>query len=220
MVSLAEGEACVRLARTTLDTCLRWSPERDPAEVLEGQTVPPLWEERRGVFVTLHEYPSEDLRGCIGFPEPIFPLRLGLPRATLYAAREDPRFPPVRSSELAHVVVEVSLLTPPELLRWKTPEELLAQVRVGQDGLTLSDGAGAHGLLLPQVPTEQGWDASNFLDQTCVKAGLAPQTWRHRRLTVQRFQSEIFAEAKPRGAIVARSPAATSVTPGPATGRG
>lgn len=219
MVTLAEGQACVRLARASLEMGLRGSPDRDPAEAVSDHEVPPLLEERRGVFVTLHTHPGDELRGCIGFPEPVYPLKLGLPRAAIYAAREDPRFPPVRVAELAHVVIEVSLLTRPELLHWRTPEDLVAQVRVGQDGLTIEDAAGAHGLLLPQVPTEQGWDAATFLDQTCVKSGLSPRAWRLRRLTVQRFQSEIFAETTPRGPIVARPAAGPDVRTGPAPGR-
>ena len=60
-------------------------------------------------------------------------------------------------------------------------------------GLIVS-GLGRGGLLLPQVPTEYGWSSREFLDQTCVKAGLPPGCWKRSDVAVQTFEGQIFEE--------------------------
>jgi uncharacterized protein len=203
MTSAAEGSAAVRLARAALETCLRRSEEEDPAVTMQAEQsgLPPLFNEKRGLFVTLLTHPGKDLRGCIGFTEPIYRLRDGIPRAAVYAAREDPRFPPVEPEDLPALLVEVSLLTPPEPVVVRRPDELPGQIRIGRDGLIVSE-EGCKGVLLPQVPVEEGWDAETFLSHTCLKAGLSPAAWRRAGPKFWRFRSDIFLERTPRGAVV------------------
>jgi len=160
-----------------------------------------VFAELRGVFVTLNLLEGEEkLRGCIGFPYPTYPLGHAIREATAAAATEDPRFPPVAERELESIVVEVSVLTPPSELLAKDRGTLPSKVRVGTDGLIVSN-AFTSGLLLPQVATEYGLDSTDFLSQTCLKAGLAPDAWLDSATRVQVFQAEIFAEAKPRGEV-------------------
>ena len=125
--------------------------------------------EPRGVFVTLTK--GGDLRGCIGFIEPVAPLGRAVIRAAVYAATEDPRFPPVRPAELKDLKVEISVLTP---VREITDPR---QVTVGRHGLIVARG-GLKGVLLPQVPVENKWDRETFLEQASLKAGLPPDAWR------------------------------------------
>jgi uncharacterized protein len=157
--------------------------------------------ERHGVFVTLRTHPSLDLRGCIGFPLPVLRLDRAIAEAAVAAARDDPRFPPVSPAELRRLVVEVSVLTPPEPIPTDDPEATVRAVRVGRDGLIV-EGRGASGLLLPQVAPEQGWDARQLLDGTCEKAGLPPHSWQDPRVRIRRFQAEVFSETAPGGAVV------------------
>ena len=72
-----------------------------------------------GVFVTLNSLRGEEkqLRGCIGYPYPIKPLVEAVNDVAYAAAFEDPRFPRLDKSELGKIVIEVSVLTPPELIR-------------------------------------------------------------------------------------------------------
>lgn len=200
MTSLEEGRAAVGLARRTLEECLEWPEAKDPASIADAVELPALFEEKRGLFVTLLLLPGSDLRGCIGFTEPIYPLRQGIPRAALYAAREDPRFPPLERAELERVRIEVSLLTPPEPIVARAPADLVGLVQVGRDGLMVAEN-GMKGVLLPQVPVDEGWDVPTFLSHTCIKAGLSPEAWRRAGPRFWRFRSEIFAEARPRGAV-------------------
>lgn len=158
------------------------------------------FEERRGAFVTLKRYPELDLRGCIGYPLPVLPLREALTRAAVAAALEDPRFAPVRAEELPRLAIEVSVLTVPTPLRASRPEALLRAIRVGRDGLIV-EGFGTSGLLLPQVAPEEGWSVEELLAGTCAKAGLPPDAWRDPRVTVRRFEAEVFREATPGGPL-------------------
>ncbi|MGB6442613.1 MAG: TIGR00296 family protein, partial [Thermoplasmata archaeon] len=141
------------------------------------------------------------LRGCIGFPLPVLPLRTALVQAALSAATEDPRFPPVGAPELDALTIEVSVLSVPVPLRSAAPERRVEEVRVGRDGLIV-DGYGTSGLLLPQVGPEQGWSAEELLDGTCEKAGLPPGAWRDPKVRVRRFEAEVFAEQSPAGKVL------------------
>ncbi len=203
MVTPAEGEMAVRLARSTLEETLsRIRGKGGPPPRGGPAPLPSLFGEKRGVFVTLKTTPSPgELRGCIGFPLPLYPLARGIPLAALHAAREDPRFPPVAPEELPHLTVEVSILTSPEPIPSSSPGDLLREVVVGRDGLIATSGS-AQGLLLPQVPVELGWDVPAFLSGTCEKAGLPADAWRRGEVRFQRFRSEVFREREPRGDVI------------------
>jgi uncharacterized protein (TIGR00296 family) len=193
----------VTLARRTLERRLGGTA----AEGSEDAPLPPEFDERRGTFVTLRRYPSGTLRGCIGFPRGVLPLRRGIPEAALAAAREDPRFRPVDASELGSLTVEVSILSVPEVIEGKAPAERLAAVKVGRDGLII-EGHGASGLLLPQVAPEQGWTERELLEGTCEKAGLPLDAWKDPRVRLLRFEARVFAESSPRGDVVELAPGA------------
>ena len=210
MLSNAEGVAGVRLARRALEDGLSDHPSPLTASVADSVTLPPVFNEPRGAFVTLERYPDGALRGCIGYPLPVLPLRTAVARAAVSAAVEDYRFRPVRAPELARVTVEVSFLTVPVPVAFSTPEEAFRAVKVGRDGLIV-DGLGSSGLLLPQVAPEQGWSSEELLDGTCEKAGLPPRAWRDPRVKVRRFEAEIFREVAPSGDVVREDPSATTV---------
>jgi uncharacterized protein (TIGR00296 family) len=196
MFSDAEGRKAIEIARAVIENHVRGEslPRIDPPESFRRES---------GVFVTLTTHPRDDLRGCIGYPEPVAPLIEALRDSALSAASKDPRFPPVRPAELDMIKVEVSLLTPPEEMKVSKTTDLPGEVSVGSDGLIVQRDW-ARGLLLPQVPVEWGWDAEEFLSQTCMKAGLSPDAWHQPGTRVFRFQAEVFSEVEPRGAVVRR----------------
>ncbi|NJE42797.1 TIGR00296 family protein [Thermococcus sp. GR6] len=197
MIKEEWGEFLVRLARRAIEEYVRNGRTIKPPE----DTPPELWE-KMGVFVTLNRHnvpPQMSLRGCIGFPLPIYPLVEATIKAAIYAAVDDPRFPPVKESELDDIVIEVSVLTPPEPIEGP-PEERPKKIKVGRDGLIIEKGIHS-GLLLPQVPIEWGWDEEEFLAQTCWKAGLPPDCWLDEDTKVYHFTAEIFEEEYPRGPV-------------------
>ena len=166
------------------------------------EDVSPRLTERCGVFVTLNgvKMGGKELRGCIGLPYPTTPLAKAVIESAIDSATQDPRFHPVSLGELDHIVFEVSVLTPPQLIEVGKTSEYPSKVRVGEDGLIVERGF-YKGLLLPQVPVEWSWDAEEFLSQCCTKAGLPPDSWLVRGTKMYRFQAIIFHEVSPRGEV-------------------
>jgi uncharacterized protein (TIGR00296 family) len=200
VVTPSDGEAAVRLARSAIETGFDLPPGTDIATPFRTVPLPKVLDEPRGVFVTLRRHPSNDLRGCIGFPLPVYPLRAAIPRAAWAAAVDDPRFPPVRRPELARITLEVSILTVPEPIEAEPRSELPHHIVVGRHGLIVAR-RGASGLLLPQVGSEFGWNAVEFLEATCEKAGLPTDAWRRPETTIRRFEAERFEELSPGGPV-------------------
>jgi len=139
--------------------------------------------EKRGAFVTLTI--DGRLRGCIGYIQAVKPLYETIAEMAVQAAFHDPRFPSLTKSEFNSIDIEISVLTP--MIIEKNPENVV----VGRDGLYIVRGYNS-GLLLPQVPVENSWDRETFLNQTCIKAGLPPGTWKEAETQIYRFQADIF----------------------------
>lgn len=144
--------------------------------------------EKRGIFVTLRYKENKELRGCIGFPEPILQLKDALKEASLCAATTDPRFFPLTKDELDEIEIEISVLTRPTLLK-----EPLKNIKIGEDGLIIKKGPFS-GLLLPQVATEFNVSPLKFLEMTCEKAGLNQNDWKDKKTEIYKFQAQIFGE--------------------------
>ena len=141
-----------------------------------------------GAFVTLHR--SGHLRGCIGTFAQGPSLVQTVREMAVAAATRDPRFTPLRDSEFSEIDIEISVLTP--LRRIDDP----ASIEVGRHGICLAKGF-HRGVLLPQVAVENGWDRETFLDHTCLKAGLAPGSWRDPDCTIEVFEAIVFGERDP-----------------------
>ncbi|MFQ6051350.1 MAG: TIGR00296 family protein [Candidatus Hydrothermarchaeota archaeon] len=197
MFSLEEGEMLISIAREAMETYVR---ER---RILKPERVPEKFLEKRGVFVTIETFPDFSLRGCIGYPEPALPLIKALIDSAINASTRDPRFPPVTERELDKLVVEVSVLTKPELLDCP-PNEYANNIKIGEHGLIV-ERIPYRGLLLPQVPVEWEWNEEEFLSQTCIKAGLPLDAWLDRETKIYRFSAQIFTEKSPRGEVVEKT---------------
>jgi AmmeMemoRadiSam system protein A len=139
----------------------------------------------RGAFVTL--YLRGQLRGCVGQIEGVGALADVIARCAAAAALEDPRFPPVKPDEVTEIEIEISLLSPLEPM-------VPAQIEIGRHGLVVERGS-RRGLLLPQVPVERRWQWLRFVEETCVKAGLARDAWKDPATRTFAFTTEVFTEA-------------------------
>ncbi len=189
------GSEAVGLARAAIESEVRGTP-------IDCGTTDDRFADASGAFVTLSTYPGHDLRGCIGFPMPLFQLGRAIEEAAR-AACHDPRFPDLREGELDSVTVEVTVLTVPEGIVADGPDELVSEVVIGRDGLIIEYG-GHRGLLLPQVPVEWGWDAREFLAHLSLKAGLPPDAWTYKGARISAFRGKIYTEATPYGDITER----------------
>ena len=188
MLSSDEGIFLVKVAREAITTFLR-----DEKILSTPVDTPDRLKEDMGAFVTL--YRNGDLRGCIGYPEPVKSLIRTIIEVAISAATQDPRFPPVTISEFPDVHVEVSVLTKPVLIGVDKPSDYPGKIDVGVDGLIVELGY-YRGLLLPQVPLEWHWDVDEFLSNTCMKAGLLPDCWLKPDVKIYKFKSQIFEEEK------------------------
>ena len=152
-----------------------------------------------GVFVTLNK--PDGLRGCIGFPMPEKKLSHAIIDGAIAAATEDPRFSSVTVKELNDITFEVTVLTPPVEIDVSDPMEYLMKIKVGRDGLIVRHSFYS-GLLLPQVPSEYGWNVEEFLQHTCHKAGLEKDFWKSGKAKIEKFEGIVFKEETPNGKVV------------------
>ncbi|MEA2071632.1 MAG: TIGR00296 family protein [Asgard group archaeon] len=197
--SIDDGKFLISLARKTILEYLSIKKIPEPPE-----NTPEKLKQETGVFVTLNKIQNNGekaLRGCIGYATPVFPLVQAVIQAAKSAACNDPRFPAVSLEEMEDIVVEVTILTPPEQIDVKNPEDYLKEIEIGRDGLIIKKGSW-NGLLLPQVPLEWNWDTEEFLDHTCNKAGLPGGCWKDPKTEVYKFSGVIYQEEKPEGKVI------------------
>ncbi len=192
--SLEDGERLVRTARRAIEVCA--ADRHADRHTLEPQG----FGERYGLFVTLETHPGRELRGCIGYLYGTIAVRRSVVEAAISAAFEDPRFGPLSRNELDDITVEVSALGKPESLG-ETEKERIGNLVIGRHGLIIERGY-SRGLLLPNVATEQNFDRLEFLEAVCEKAGLENGAWKARDTVLQRFETQIFREVEPTGAVV------------------
>jgi AmmeMemoRadiSam system protein B/AmmeMemoRadiSam system protein A len=150
-------------------------------------------DQERGAFVTLTE--KGRLRGCIGYIAPLKPLYLTVRDVAAFAAIKDSRFRPVAASELGELKCEISVLSP---LRRVLD---IKQIQVGRDGLVVRRGS-EEGLLLPQVAAQEGWNLKTFLEQTCLKAGLPPDSWGDEQTDIFMSTARIFGDQHPLDTLI------------------
>jgi hypothetical protein len=178
-LSSEDKKLLLSIARQAIKTRLEGKELVFPQKVTGALSLP------LGAFVTLHE--AGELRGCIGTFRPNTPLYQVVAEMARQAAFSDYRFHPISLDEINAIDIEISVLTP--MKRLYNPDSVV----VGRDGLYIIRGNDA-GVLLPQVPVEQNWDRTAFLDHTCLKAGLPSSSWKNEQTEIYTFQAEIFGE--------------------------
>ena len=141
--------------------------------------------EKRGVFITLTK--NRKLRGCVGFPHPILPLKEAVLKAAKSAAFCDPRFPPLEESEIKDVKIEISILSLPKLIK------NIDGIKISKHGLII-EYLGYSGLLLPQVAIEHNMNKLEFLEAVSEKAGLTGDAWQKKQAKLYIFEADIFLE--------------------------
>jgi AmmeMemoRadiSam system protein A len=176
LIGADEQRRLLDLARRALEARVRGTTP--PAVETDADDV------RRGAFVSI--FRRGELRGCLGRLKSNLPIRRIVFQLAQAVADSDPRFDKVTPSELPEIAFEISVLT--------REREIgsVDEIEVGRHGLIVEHGTN-RGLLLPQVPTEQGWDRDAFLDHTCLKAGLDAGAWR-RGARIFIFEAQVFGE--------------------------
>jgi len=179
MLTEQQKEKIIGIARETLSCYL--SGNELPPLIVED----PVLREKRGVFVTLKK--AGELRGCIGYIQPVKPLYESVRDMTIQSATGDPRFHAVTHDELKDISIEISVLTVPKKVDAK-------DIVLGRDGVIVARGH-RQGVFLPQVADETGWSKEEFMSNLCLhKAGLPPDSWKQPETEIYTFQAEVFGE--------------------------
>lgn len=142
-----------------------------------------LFNEKAGVFVSLHK--GKELRGCIGYIEPIVSIWSAVAENTISAATNDFRFDSVTPDELDDIKIEISVLTPPVACG-------LEEIKEGIDGVIIQQGEDK-ATYLPQV-----WEGlpnkEEFFNSLCLKANLDEHCWRNKQTRFFKYQAIVFSE--------------------------
>jgi AmmeMemoRadiSam system protein A len=185
-LSEEERHLLLQIARKALEACVC----NQPLPRLQWDSLPASFRDPGATFVTLTKHGQ--LRGCIGALEAYQFLAEDVREHTQAAALEDYRFPPVLPDELSQITIEISRLTAPQPLEYTHPQDLVAKLRPGIDGVVLRDGF-RRATFLPQV-WEKLADPELFLSHLCQKMGVSPMAWRRKKLEVLVYQVEEFHE--------------------------
>lgn len=185
-----EEQLLLRIARDSLTHYVNEGERLD----LKPYPLTHALKDNHGAFVTLRS--DGVLRGCIGYTKALEPLAETVRDNAINAAARDPRFPPVAPPELGSISIEVSALCPgeepgsPFIVVHDTND-----IVIGRDGLFLENaGPRGGGLLLPQVPVEQGWNVQQYLEGICRKAGAPFRAWEQEGVNLYRFRAQVFHE--------------------------
>ena len=179
MLSKTEASVLLKIARQAITQQIMndsYNPEPREEKALNSHS---------GCFVTIKQ--NGQLRGCIGNFQSQQPLFKEVATMAVAAASQDPRFPPMKRKDLDNFNLEITILSPLEKI------DNTDQIEVGTHGIYIIKGFN-RGVLLPQVATEYGWDRETFLRQTCVKAGLAENSWQHPDTEIYIFSGQIIHE--------------------------
>ncbi len=176
-----EKRELLRIARASIEEALKGHPPVECSPEQESLRQP------CGVFVTLRQ--QGELRGCIGYVEPRFPLSQAVAEVAMKSAFDDPRFAPLTPRELPSTEIEISVLSP------LSKVANIDSIEIGLHGLVIDAGY-TRGLLLPHVATEYLWDRRQFLDHTAIKAGLPPEIWRTDKVQIYSFTTTTFSESE------------------------
>ncbi len=139
-----------------------------------------------GAFVTLRV--ERELRGCIGFMAARGPVYLTVRDMAIASATQDSRFSPVTMEEMKDIDIEISALSPMELIHDHN------EIEVGKHGVMVKMGT-LTGVYLPQVADETGWSKEEFMNSLCAgKAGIPRDAWKTGQCEIYIFTAEVFGE--------------------------
>ena len=158
----------------------------DIPELYQDKKITEFFLKERACFVAL-KTKEGNLRGCIGNTIATNALYKNIIEYAVAAATQDPRFTPIKASELDDLKIEVSILTIPEAL------ENLDDFVIGTHGLIIKHQNNS-GLLLPQVATEYNLSKTQFLEHVAQKAGLVANAYLDTDAKLFKFTAKIFSQ--------------------------
>lgn len=167
---MSEEDFPVVLVKRTIEEYLRSGKVISPPP-----RIPEAFQKKAGTFVSLHK--KGKLRGCIGTYLPTQDnLAHEIIKNAISAATQDPRFPPVDTSEIKDLEISVDVLSEPE------PVKSTKELDTKKYGVIVSKGW-QRGLLLPHLEGVE--TVEQQLEIAKQKAGLGGTPLEE--LDIQRF---------------------------------
>ena len=185
MLSTVEQKELIDIAWKSIRRRVRGKDAEPSYEEPKGLNPESMLAQRAGVFVSL--YSNGELRGCLGVIVSDASLAETVLQLAGRSAMEDPRFPSVTEDELDDIQIEISVLSPLQEI------SAIEEIQVGKHGLFVVAGM-YRGLLLPQVAVKHRWTVTRFLEETCVKAGLPQDQWKHAETQIYIFTAQIIEQ--------------------------
>jgi len=181
-LTAVEQKTLLGIAREAISARLKGcKPSTVDDSVLTSRLKEPL-----GAFVTITK--AGDLRGCIGrftSPDPLWEV---IGDMAVEAAFSDPRFTPLTVSEYTAIHLEISVLGPMKKIID------VSEIKIGKHGIYLKKGIRS-GTLLPQVASERGWSATQFLGYCARdKVGIGWDGWKDRDTEIFVYEAYVFGE--------------------------
>ncbi len=183
-----EGKILLKLAHMTIAKKLGIIPDKKEYSSIKGQLEDDIYEEKQGVFVTLHI--NGELRGCIGNLESDKSVKNGVRENAINSAFNDPRFTKLTLEEFKSIDIEISILSKPIKLEYSDVEDLLSKLKPNIHGIIIKK-SWANATFLPQV-WDQLPDTKDFLSHLCKKAGLSSNEWKKGNLDVMTYTVQYF----------------------------
>jgi len=134
-------------------------------------------------FVTIRK--KGNLRACMGHTTSDFPLYEEVAFSAQIASTEDYRFGPITKKELDSLDYEITVLSR------MTRIIDFSQIQIGRDGLYIHLNRNG-GIFLPQVPIEQNWNLTEYLENLCYKAGLQKNDYLNSKAQIFSFRAFII----------------------------
>ncbi len=191
-IPITAGNKLLKIARQALQDHLAGNSQKDSYWGLLTDEEKHLFSHQRGVFVTLfkrgegQDKNDKQLRGCVGYIWPVKSVLEAVTDNAVNAATKDSRFQSLKFAELKDLIIEISVLTPPQRIKsWQ-------EIKLGQDGIFMHKN-GQQAVFLPSVAGEFGWDLPETLTQLSLKAGCGPDGWKE-NTAFDVFQAQSFEE--------------------------
>ena len=185
MLSPAEQKELMDIAWKSMRRTVRGEDTEQSQEESKSLNSESMLSQAAGAFVSL--YNNGELRGCLGVIASETSLAVTVSQLAGRSATEDPRFPSVTEDELDDIRIEISVLSPLREI------SAIEEIQVGKHGLFIVAGM-YRGLLLPQVAVKYRWNVTRFLEETCVKAGLPRDQWKHAETNIYIFSAQIIEQ--------------------------
>jgi len=184
LISEKDKKLMSALARNAIEWFAKYGEKYSPSEFELSDNM----YEQAGVFVTLLK--GGQLRGCIGYIEPIKEIWNAVLDNSINAAFYDPRFPPIKDHEMSNITIEISILSDIKRLDYTDANDLLSKIN-RRMGLLIKKGMHS-ATYLPEV-WEQFRDKEDFLESLCLKAGMHAETWKNAHLDIMYYFTNTFS---------------------------